>query len=265
MSKEILKIIDFMGNAFLHIWPYLLMTILLAVAVNMSGASRYIKRAFDAGPVAAILLATAVGAFSPFCSCGVIPVVAALLISGVPLVPVMSFWIASPSMDPEIFFLSVATIGWNLAIWRLIGTLMLSLGAGFITHILVQKQWIGSDVLRRKKLAVSQPIFSLIQNNWKELKKKTLQYLSILSPEPIPAPVTTCCKSGTAVVDQIGVSVPVKDIFSVPKASTEKPDVDEKCGFSEQADFWRRLFDESFSALLLSFCQKKKKTGSVFY
>jgi uncharacterized membrane protein YraQ (UPF0718 family) len=75
--------------------------------------SKYIKRAFDAKPITAILLATIVGAFSPFCSCGVIPIIAALLISGVPLAPVMSFWIASPSMDPEIFFLSVGTLGWN--------------------------------------------------------------------------------------------------------------------------------------------------------
>jgi len=57
MSSEILRITNFMADAFLHIWPYLLITIPLAVAVNMSGASKYIKRAFDAGPVAAIFLA----------------------------------------------------------------------------------------------------------------------------------------------------------------------------------------------------------------
>ena len=61
MVPEVLKIVKFMSEAFLHIWPYLLVTIPLAVAVNMSGASKYIKRAFDAGPVAAILLATVEG------------------------------------------------------------------------------------------------------------------------------------------------------------------------------------------------------------
>ena len=95
MMTELYKIADFMVKAFIHIWPYLVITIPIAVAVNMSGASKHIKRAFDAGPIAAILLATLVGAFSPFCSCGVIPVIAALLIGGVPLPPVMAFWIAS--------------------------------------------------------------------------------------------------------------------------------------------------------------------------
>jgi len=38
MISEIIKIANFMGEAFLHIWPYLLVTIPLAVAVNMSRA-----------------------------------------------------------------------------------------------------------------------------------------------------------------------------------------------------------------------------------
>lgn len=113
---ELLKIGDFILNSFLHIGPYLLVTIPLAVAIQMSGASRHIKRTFGTRPLIAVILATAVGAFSPFCSCTVNPVIASLLISGVPLAPVMSFWIASPSMDPEIFFLSVGMIGWNLAV-----------------------------------------------------------------------------------------------------------------------------------------------------
>ena len=123
MFAQFTMIAEFMIAAFVHIWPYLLVTIPLAVAVRMSGASKYINNAFNTRPVVAILLATFVGAFSPFCSCGVIPVIAALLMGGVPLAPVMSFWIASPSMDPEIFFLSVSTVGWELAVWRLAGTL----------------------------------------------------------------------------------------------------------------------------------------------
>jgi uncharacterized membrane protein YraQ (UPF0718 family) len=100
--------VNLVAEGFVRLLPYLLLTIPIAVAVQLSGAAKYIRRAFAARPLPAIILATAVGAFSPFCSCGVIPLVAALLIGGVPLAPVMSFWIASPLMDPEIFFLSVA-------------------------------------------------------------------------------------------------------------------------------------------------------------
>jgi uncharacterized protein len=40
---EVLKIGDFIFESFLHIWPYLVVTIPLAVAVQMSGAAKYIK------------------------------------------------------------------------------------------------------------------------------------------------------------------------------------------------------------------------------
>ena len=49
MLNEIIKIANFMGEAFLHIWPYLLVTIPLAVAVNMSGASKYINAPLTPG------------------------------------------------------------------------------------------------------------------------------------------------------------------------------------------------------------------------
>ena len=107
MLESLGSITRFIIDAFTHMWPYLLVTIPISVLIQVSGAAKYINRAFRFRPMIAIFLATIVGAFSPFCSCGVIPVIAALLMSGVPLVPVMSFWIASPSMDPELFFLSV--------------------------------------------------------------------------------------------------------------------------------------------------------------
>lgn len=170
LSDELLKIGNFILQSFLHIWPYLLVTIPLAVAIQMSGASKYIKRAFGTRPLTAIALATVVGAFSPFCSCGVIPVIASLLISGVPLAPVMSFWIASPSMDPEIFFLSVGMIGWELAIWRLAATLLLSLGAGLVTHWIMVKGWLGQSILRTRKATPVPGTLELIRTGWFKFK-----------------------------------------------------------------------------------------------
>jgi hypothetical protein len=78
----------------------------------------------------------------------VIPVVSGLLLSGVPLAPVMSFWVASPTMDPEMFALTVATLGWPLAVVRLGATLVLSLAAGYLTLALQRGGLLTTDVLR---------------------------------------------------------------------------------------------------------------------
>ncbi len=136
--NDIIEIITFVTTAVWKIWPFFLISIFLAVLINQLNLSSAIRRAFDNRIGIAIVAATAVGAFSPFCSCTVIPVIAGLLASGVPLAPVMSFWIASPTMDPEIFALTAGILGMPLAVVRLLATLLLSLGAGFLTWALLK-------------------------------------------------------------------------------------------------------------------------------
>lgn len=192
MLAEIQFIFDFIVQNFIRIWPYLLITIPIAVAVQLSGASAYIRRALSSKPHIAILMATLVGAFSPFCSCTVIPIVAALLIGGVPLAPVMSFWIASPSMDPEIFFLSVAMVGWEIAVWRLIAALVLSFGAGYITQLAMNQRWLGDRILREQGTADSSP-FSVV-GDW----ISTAQARSVAWFQQLAQPIYRFSFAGTA-------------------------------------------------------------------
>lgn len=169
--EQIIKISEFILHSFIDIWPYLLISIPIAVIVQMTGASKYLNKALNSRPIISILLATIVGAFSPFCSCGVIPIIASLLIGGVPIAPVMSFWIASPSMDPEIFFLSTATIGWKLSIWRLAATFCISLLSGYITHLLIIKGMIGGDILKTNMTTSKiNPLKNISKKAWKKLK-----------------------------------------------------------------------------------------------
>ena len=268
MIAPILDISEFIIDAFLHIWPYLIVTIPLAVAVQMSGASRYIKRAFETRPLTAVLLATIVGAFSPFCSCGVIPVIASLLISGVPLAPVMSFWIASPSMDPEIFFLSVGMIGWKLAIWRLAATLFLSLAAGFITHMLIQNGWLGKEILRMREVSKVQSTTEFFKKSWQKIRggfagvwpsgsifppvisnpKPQFQYVPITSSVK-PESIANCSSYSAGITSLIG-SAPEK-LELIDAAPPEKG-----CGSPQQScgcdgrthTFWQRLAKETLRA-----------------
>lgn len=146
---EIARVAGFVTEAAWGVLPVFLLSIALGVLVRMLKLDGAIRKAFDARIGYAVLLATAVGAFSPFCSCTVVPLVAGLLVAGVPLAPVMAFWVASPTMDPEVFALSVGMLGWPLAVARLLATLALSLGAGYLTLALVRGGLLGGKVLRR--------------------------------------------------------------------------------------------------------------------
>ena len=111
--------------------PFFALAIVFAAYATASNASALIAHAFTGNPVRATILAALVGALSPFCSCGVIPLIAAMLGAGVPLAPVMAFWIASPIMDPEMFILTAAGIGVNFAIAKTLAAVAMGLLAGF--------------------------------------------------------------------------------------------------------------------------------------
>jgi hypothetical protein len=77
----------------------------------------------------------------------VIPLIAALLGAGVPLAPVMAFWIASPIMDPEMFILTAAGIGFNFAVAKTLAAIAMGLLAGF-SILIIQRYGGLSDPLR---------------------------------------------------------------------------------------------------------------------
>jgi uncharacterized membrane protein YraQ (UPF0718 family) len=164
---ESLAVGQFVVSAVAEVLPAFVVSVTFGVLIRALKLDGMIRRAVEARVSLAVALATAVGAFSPLCSCTVIPVVSGLLLSGVPLPPVMAFWIASPTMDPEMFALTVATLGWPLAITRLGATLVLSLAAGYVTLGLQRAGLLTTDVLRRaltrpiaaaRRLPVLQPI-----------------------------------------------------------------------------------------------------------
>lgn len=118
--------------------PFLVLSIAIAAWAAATGADSLIARAFTGSPVTMIVLAALAGGLSPFCSCGVIPLIAALLAMGVPLSAVMAFWLASPVMDPSMFVLTAGVLGMDFAIAKTITAVALGLLGGFTVHALAQ-------------------------------------------------------------------------------------------------------------------------------
>lgn len=153
----------FLGDAVLGMAPFFAIAIGLAAYFSATGADNLIARAFSGSPTTAIILGSLVGALSPFCSCGVIPLVASLLAAGVPLAPVMAFWIASPIMDPEIFVLTSVGIGFGFASGKTLIAIALGMFAGFSVYLLQKRGWV-LDPLKgelkgcRRKVSFTGPV-----------------------------------------------------------------------------------------------------------
>lgn len=135
-------VLGFVVTTSVRFAPVFLLSIGLAAVVRNLPIAQVASRWLARREGAAVLGGTALGAFSPFCSCTVVPVVRSLLVAGAPLAGVMAFWVASPLMDPEIFLFTVGLLGWELAVTRLVAALALSLLAGAGALVAVRRGWL---------------------------------------------------------------------------------------------------------------------------
>ena len=138
--------IAFVARAVLNILPFFLLSIALAAYATATGADNLIGKAFQGRTAVAVVGASLMGALSPFCSCGVIPIIAALLAMGVPLAPVLAFCIASPLMDPAMFALTTGVLGFEFAVAKTIVAIGMGLLAGFGTMALVAMGYLGNPM-----------------------------------------------------------------------------------------------------------------------
>lgn len=121
------------AEAFLRTLPFLLFAVLAVAYMKASGAETLLSRAFEGRETRMIAMAALLGGLSPFCSCQVIPFIAALLAVGAPLSAVMAFWLSSPLMDPAMFSITAGTLGLDFAIGKTLAAVALGvLGGGVV-------------------------------------------------------------------------------------------------------------------------------------
>ncbi|MBI3113732.1 MAG: permease [Rhodospirillales bacterium] len=136
-AAQFARSLRFTGESLVAIAPFLALAVALAVGARASGADGLIARAFQGRLATMIAVAALFGGLSPFCSCGVIPLIAALLAMGVPLPAVMAFWLSSPLMDPSMFVLTVATLGLGFAVAKTVAAIGIGMAGGFATLALM--------------------------------------------------------------------------------------------------------------------------------
>jgi uncharacterized membrane protein YraQ (UPF0718 family) len=123
--------LSFAANALAGTAPFIIFAVLAVAYLKASGAETLLARAFEGNPARMIVMAALLGGLSPFCSCEVIPFIAALLAVGAPLGAVMAFWLASPLMDPAMFAITSGTLGWEFAMAKTVAAVGLGMMGGF--------------------------------------------------------------------------------------------------------------------------------------
>ena len=138
---QVLPVVRFAGEAILKTGVFIVCAVLAVAWLKATGAEALLSKAFTGPEVRMIVLGAVVGGLAPFCSCEVIPFIAALLAVGAPLSAVMAFWLASPLMDPAMFLITAGTLGTGFAVAKTVAAVTLGVGGGLLV-----KAWAGSRV-----------------------------------------------------------------------------------------------------------------------
>lgn len=129
--------------------PFIFFAVFAIGFLKATGAETLVARAFEGKEARMVFVGALAGGLSPFCSCEVIPFIAALLAAGAPLAGVMAFWLASPLMDPAMFAITAGALGFEFAAAKLIAAIALAMAGGFATMALVRTALSG-DILRQQ-------------------------------------------------------------------------------------------------------------------
>lgn len=132
--------------------PIVIPGILLAAWIIASGADAHIAEAFEGKTLRTVVVASFIGAITPVCGLTVLPLMAGLLAAGVPLAPIMAFWLSSPITDPAMLATTAATLGLTFAIGKTLAAFGLGLFGGAITGLFAKSSW-ALNALRDNGLA----------------------------------------------------------------------------------------------------------------
>lgn len=118
------------ARALMGTLPFVVFAVMAVAYLKATGAESIVARAFTGHESRMIVLAAVMGGIAPFCSCEIIPFIAALLALGAPLSAVMALWLASPLMDPAMFAITAGTIGPGFALAKAVSAIAIGLAGG---------------------------------------------------------------------------------------------------------------------------------------
>ena len=129
-------ILGFTLEALAETSVYITFATLLIAGLKATGAEAMVSGAFQGREIRMVVLASLLGGLAPFCSCEVVPFIAALLAAGVPLSAIMAFWLSSPIMDPPMFLITMSALGLDFAVGKTLAAVGFGLFGGACTMLL---------------------------------------------------------------------------------------------------------------------------------
>lgn len=150
-----IKTIGQVWLTFQHNWPYLVLSVVLAVLLKVYLDPRRVSEFLLRHQKAGVIGATAVAVGTPLCSCGTTAIVLGMIANYMPWAPIVAFMVASPLTSPEELVYSAGLFGWRFAIAFFAASILLGLAGGMVAGIADSRGWLVNQV--HQALAPEEP------------------------------------------------------------------------------------------------------------
>jgi uncharacterized membrane protein YraQ (UPF0718 family) len=130
--RVLVTIVDLLGQ----LWYFFVAGILISSAISLIWSRKSVAAFFQKSSRVSIVGASIVGIVSPMPMYAAIPLVATLFRIGVPMHVLFAFLVASPLINPVLFFLTAGAFGYEMALARIVAALVLGVTAGWLAYVL---------------------------------------------------------------------------------------------------------------------------------
>lgn len=138
----LLRVLDRVLDTLAATWPYLVLSVVLASAVQVYVGTDRLGTWMRRSTPVAVLGAVALGALTPFCSCGTMAIVLGSLASSVPWAPVVAFLASSPLTSPGEYVVSAGLFGPAFATTFVLAAVGVGLVGGIAAWLLERHGWL---------------------------------------------------------------------------------------------------------------------------
>lgn len=141
-------LVDFV-RLFISILPYFVIAILIQVVTNRAVQQQKINLKFRNDHLA-IVSAALLGVLSPMPTYTAVPIALSLVRTGLPFSAAMTFMIASPLINPSVFFLTASLLGLDIAMLRLAASVLIAVAGGHLIKVFSLTIMIPEDMSARR-------------------------------------------------------------------------------------------------------------------
>jgi len=124
------------GELFIQYLPYLILSIFFSAFLAMYLTPKRLEKMFCFNQLGGIIIASLLGTISPLSSYALIPFAGALTLLGLPVGAVSAFVLSTPLMNPTIFILTWRGLGWEMAVARVISTILIGIISGVLANFI---------------------------------------------------------------------------------------------------------------------------------